>query len=189
MTKDGFVKLIDFGISMSYVNDNKKDVEEHKSIGRYGFQGTPLYGSIRSLDGYTQSRRDDLEALGYVFMCMIDEDRVSWRQQGEQKEIMKAKTRFLELPENSDQISIMHRTLHKFVNYCYGLGYETNPNYAYLHDLLSHVYDDFELEIQNAVDTVLTIVLSAVTPEVLADSFTKKEAEFMSQVAQHNAKQ
>jgi hypothetical protein len=39
---------------------------------RYGFEGTEFFGSIRSLQGYTLTFRDDLESLGYSFLAILD---------------------------------------------------------------------------------------------------------------------
>jgi hypothetical protein len=55
------------GLVMEYMRDGS-----HKGVGKYGFQGTPQYGSMSGLIGYTLSRRDDLESLGYSIMCLID---------------------------------------------------------------------------------------------------------------------
>lgn len=43
--KDGWVKIIDFGISMEY----QKSDGSHKAFGRWGFQGTPEFASISAL--------------------------------------------------------------------------------------------------------------------------------------------
>lgn len=45
VTSDGFVKLIDFGISKKYLDDNGK----HKQIGKFGFEGTPSFASTNAM--------------------------------------------------------------------------------------------------------------------------------------------
>jgi serine/threonine protein kinase len=65
--QDNRVVIIDFGLIMEYKRDGKHFPRE-----RYGFEGTPFYGSIRALQGYTLSRRDDLESLGYSFLYLLD---------------------------------------------------------------------------------------------------------------------
>lgn len=67
VTKDGLVKIIDFGLLNEY-----RVTGVHKPLGRFGFQGSPFFGSINSLRGYTLSRRDDLESLCYSIMYLID---------------------------------------------------------------------------------------------------------------------
>lgn len=61
------VRPIDLGIVQEYITDGK-----HKSIGNFGFAGTPMFGSIKALEGNTQSRRDDLEVLGYTILFLRD---------------------------------------------------------------------------------------------------------------------
>jgi hypothetical protein len=63
------VYIIDFGLVMSLDYYGKHIARE-----RYGFEGTMFFGSIRALQGYTLSRRDDLESLGYTFMALLNED-------------------------------------------------------------------------------------------------------------------
>ena len=70
----GDVCLIDFGLVMEYRNAEGT----HKTLHRYGFQGTPSFGSIHGLEGYTLSRRDDLESLGYSILRVIDPDNFPW---------------------------------------------------------------------------------------------------------------
>ena len=42
-------------------------------------QGTPTTAAIRTLEGYTISRRDDLESLGYTIMYLNDASSVPWK--------------------------------------------------------------------------------------------------------------
>jgi serine/threonine protein kinase len=44
ISKNDVVKMIDFGISGEYIFDGK-----HKLQGKFGFQGTPIFGSINAL--------------------------------------------------------------------------------------------------------------------------------------------
>jgi hypothetical protein len=40
--------------------------------------GSNKTGSIRAMEGYNQSRKDDLESLGYTYMLLLDSERVPW---------------------------------------------------------------------------------------------------------------
>ena len=73
-TADHKVRILDMGLVMEYMRDGV-----HKPLGRYGFQGTPNYGSMSGLDKYTLSRRDDIESLGYTIMYLIDADKIPWK--------------------------------------------------------------------------------------------------------------
>ena len=68
------VRVLDFGLTMEYMKDGA-----HKALGRFGFQGTPYYGSISALNKYTIARRDDLESFGYSIMQLIDVANIPWK--------------------------------------------------------------------------------------------------------------
>ena len=63
------VFLIDFGLAKNY-----RDPRSHTHIpyqeGR-GLTGTARYASVNSLAGIEQSRRDDMEALGYIWVYLL----------------------------------------------------------------------------------------------------------------------
>jgi serine/threonine protein kinase len=60
------IHLIDFGLSKLYIQDNKHiEYRENK-----GMIGTARYASINSLKGNEQSRRDDLESVGYLLIYL-----------------------------------------------------------------------------------------------------------------------
>jgi serine/threonine protein kinase len=62
------VYLIDFGLSCAYIEEDGS----HKSFSKNsGFVGTPRYASRFAHQGFTQGRRDDLEAVGYMCIFLI----------------------------------------------------------------------------------------------------------------------
>jgi len=58
--------VIDFGLSERYW-DNGHVPQKRK----LGFTGTARYASINAHQGFEQSRRDDLEAIGYMLFYFI----------------------------------------------------------------------------------------------------------------------
>lgn len=63
------VYLIDFGLAKNY-----RDPRTHTHIAyaeRRGLTGTARYASVNALAGIEQSRRDDMEALGYIWVYLL----------------------------------------------------------------------------------------------------------------------
>lgn len=61
--------LIDFGLSKKY--RSSKTLRQHPLVKKKGLTGTARFASINALQGYEQSRRDDLESLGYVLFYFL----------------------------------------------------------------------------------------------------------------------
>jgi hypothetical protein len=67
--KQNSVYVIDFGLAIRYRNSQTGRhiaMKEHKEL-----TGTARYASVAAMRGLEQSRRDDLESLGYVWMYLL----------------------------------------------------------------------------------------------------------------------
>ncbi|AFN82700.1 casein kinase 1-like protein [Encephalitozoon romaleae SJ-2008] len=128
--------LIDYGLAKEFRNPmtfKHREMRTDKSL-----TGTARYASLRTHQGYEQSRRDDLESIGFCMVYFL-KGRLPW--QG-----LKAKTKqekYDRIRENKEGISLyelcmgLPKEIHSFCFYARNLGYEDMPNYAYLRTLLN----------------------------------------------------
>jgi len=125
------VYLIDFGLAKKYRDPKAKQhipFCENKTL-----TGTARYASINAHQGMEQSRRDDLEAIGYVLMY-FNRGRLPWQAvtanaKGERyREIMEIKM--------STPIEVLCHgyppVFASYLNYCRTLRFNDSPDYAYL---------------------------------------------------------
>lgn len=136
--KAGLVHMIDFGLARRF-----QDRRSHKHVA-FGegksFLGTARFASVNAHHGILQSRRDDLEAVGYVLVYFL---RGSLPWQG-----LKAESK----QDLYDQISAMKASIPSaklcehlpvefasYLNYCQGLNFTEKPDYFYLRGLFNNV--------------------------------------------------
>jgi serine/threonine protein kinase len=137
--KGNLVYAIDFGLAKKF-RDNRTHqhipYRENKNL-----TGTARYASINTHLGIEQSRRDDMEALGYIFMYFL-KGAVPW--QG-----LKAKTKAQKYEKISEKkLSTPVEELCKgtptefatYLNYCRSLRFEEKPDYAYLRQLIRNLF-------------------------------------------------
>ena len=125
---------VDFGLAKRYRDSRSKAhicYRDDKNL-----TGTARYASINAHLGIEQSRRDDLESLGYVFKYFL---RGSLPWQG-----LKAATKKQKYDKISEKkMCTPVETLCKgypgefamYLNYCKGLRFEDDPDYMYLRQL------------------------------------------------------
>lgn len=105
--------------------------------------GTPRYASIANHLSLEQSRRDDLEALGYVFIYFM-KGRLPW--QGLHGETKKDKyQRILEAKlavRVEDLCQDLPPAFMDYLDYCRGLYFSDIPDYAYLRGLFATAMEE-----------------------------------------------
>merc|ERR1711972_446511 len=88
-----------------------------------------------------QSRRDDLEAIGYVLMYF---NRGSLPWQGLKANSKKEKYEKIMEKKMSTPVEVLCKTFHRdfvtYLNYCRSLCFEDRPDYAYLRRLLKDLF-------------------------------------------------
>jgi len=128
------VHIVDLGLAKQYRDEVK---QQHVSYQQYkGFSGTPRYASINTHLGIEQSRRDDLESIGYVLMYFL---RGSLPWQGcAFDELEKVKEKKMSTP-----LDILCKDFapefETYLEYCQGLSFDASPDYDYLRGLFLNV--------------------------------------------------
>jgi casein kinase 1 len=137
--KSNTIFLIDFGLAKKY-----RDPRTHLHIPyreNKNLTGTARYASINAHLGLEQSRRDDLESVGYVLVYLLA-GSLPW--QG-----LKANTKhekYHKIMETKMNTSV--ETLCKgcppefqtYLNYCRALRFEDKPDYNYLRRLFKELF-------------------------------------------------
>ncbi|KJH48802.1 kinase domain protein [Dictyocaulus viviparus] len=139
--------LIDFGLAKKY-RDSRTRVHipyrEDKNL-----TGTARYASINAHLGIEQSRRDDMESLGYVLMY-FNRGTLPW--QGLKAATKKQKYEKISEKKMSTSVEILCKGFPSefpmYLNYTRGLRFDEAPDYMYLRQLfrilfrtLNHQYD------------------------------------------------
>ncbi|XP_016954764.1 casein kinase I [Drosophila biarmipes] len=123
--------LIDFGLAKQYWNMDE-DRHERFSV-RSHLTGTPRYASINALRGGEQSRRDDIESMGYVLMYFL---RGSLPWQGLAANSKKQKDEMITEMKLSTKPEVLCQgypeQFYHFVAYSRDLAFEEVPYYQYI---------------------------------------------------------
>lgn len=131
--------IIDFGLAKKY-----RDPKTHQHIPyreNKNLTGTARYASINTHVGIEQSRRDDLESLGYVFMYFI---RGSLPWQGLKANTKKQKYEKIMEKKMNTPIEVLCKgypaEFRAYFEYCRALRFDDKPDYAYLKRLFKELF-------------------------------------------------
>ncbi len=136
--KSLIVYILDFGLSKKYWSSSHKchiPFVKGKKL-----TGTARYASVNALSGFEQSRRDDLESIGYIIMYFI---RGSLPWQG--LKVNRKEDRYKKICEKKKDTSAKDLCggfpveFEIFVDYTRKLEFTEVPDYNYLRSLLKNI--------------------------------------------------
>ena len=142
-----YVYLLDFGLAKKYRSSST--LVHYPMINKKKLTGTARYASINALKGNEQSRRDDLEALGYVLMYLL-RGSLPWQGlQAKTKEERYKKILKKKIDITSYDLCIgFPSEFEKYIEYTRNLEYTEEPKYNILKELFSKVMkrESFKLD-------------------------------------------
>lgn len=121
---------IDFGLAKKYINKNKEHIE-FKENGK--FCGTARYASLAAHRGQEQSRKDDLESIGYLLVYLF-KGKLPWMQI-KHKEKKERNKLIMEKKENTSEEELCDQLPKEFLvyfNYVKTLDFNEKPRYQSL---------------------------------------------------------
>lgn len=145
------VFLADYGLAKRYRNSVGKHIKyrDDKSL-----TGTARYASVNTHYGSEQSRRDDLESLGYVLVYFM-KGKLPWQNL---KNKDRTKNRYEAIAEKKLTTSIptlcygCPAEFQMFLQYCRGLKFDESPDYNYLRQLFQVLLNSMGYEMDNVYD-------------------------------------
>ena len=145
--------LLDFGLAKKY--RSSVTLKHYEMGNKKKLTGTARYSSINALSGYEQSRRDDLESIGYVLLYFL-RGNLPW-QGLPMKNKYDRYGRILEKKKTTSSYELCKdfpNEFSQFVEYTRKLKYEENPDYDFLIKLFNDVLkkDNFRFDYFNDWD-------------------------------------
>ncbi|OAY44309.1 casein kinase 1-like protein 10 isoform X3 [Manihot esculenta] len=133
------VYVIDYGLAKKY-----RDLQTHKHIPyreNKNLTGTARYASVNTHLGVEQSRRDDLESLGYVLMYFL---RGSLPWQGLKAGTKKQKYDKISEKKMLTPVEVLCKSYPpefiSYFHYCRAMRFEDKPDYSYLKRLFRDLF-------------------------------------------------
>lgn len=145
--RSNIVYVVDFGLAKKY-----RDSKTHQHIPyreNKNLTGTARYASINAHLGIEQSRRDDLEAIGYVLIYLV-KGYLPW--QGIKANNKQEKYHKIMEKKMTTPVEILCKGLpiefSTYLNYCRTLKFEDKPDYSYLRKMFKELFirEGFELD-------------------------------------------
>ena len=183
--------LLDFGLAKKY--RSSRTLVQYPLIKKKKLTGTARYASIHALEELEQSRRDDLESVGYVLMYFL-RGSLPWQGLKIRSKEDRYKKILAKKKETSSEVLCMGfpEEFREFVEYTRNLEYTEQPNYDMLRnkfvnlvtkkngESFDYIYDwTTESDLKKRKDEVIDFAPSTNYP-VSEKKSTQKEMESLN---------
>lgn len=142
--------IIDFGLAKSYISSTDK-MHKKQASGLMPV-GTARYASIWTHKGVSQSRRDDLESIGFVLIYFL-QTKLPW--QGLKINTKHEKWKKICNVKVATQLDNLCRGIpmqfKKYLEYVRNLKFTQKPNYQHLIDLFQEAADQNDIDLTDVV--------------------------------------
>ena len=146
-----YVYILDFGFAKKY--RSSRTLEQFPFVDRRKIIGTARYASINALRGYEQSRRDDLESVGYILVYFL-KGKLPWmgiQAKTKEEKYKKILQKKLDIP-TKELCENLPEEMEIILDYVKNLEYTENPDYEMLrgyfnsmirkdHSKFDYIYD------------------------------------------------
>lgn len=135
--KKNRIYIIDFGLSKEYFT-NGEHIQYNK---KRNFTGSFRYSSIRNHKGIEQSRRDDLESVGYMLIYFLVK-KLPWQGLKGSTKSKKSKNIYNVKRNTSleDLCINLPVEIYFYMKYCRLLRFKQTPDYTYLKALFINIF-------------------------------------------------
>ena len=140
-----YLYLLDFGLAKKFRDSSTS--KHNPLIKGKKLKGTARYASVNALNGFSQSRRDDLESVGYVLIYFL-KGKLPW-----QGIMIKNKEeryhKIMEIKRDITPIELCQECPEEFIkymSYIRKLEYEEDPDYNMLKNLFKSVLEKNEFQ-------------------------------------------
>ena len=143
--------ILDFGLAKKY--RSSRTLIQYPYIKKKKLTGTARYASIHALEAYEQSRRDDLESIGYVLMYFL-RGNLPWQglkvrsKENRYKKILEKKRE----TSSEELCKDFPHEFFEYVDYTRNLEYEQDPDYDFLRKKFQDVLKGLNEELDYIYD-------------------------------------
>ena len=170
-----YLYLLDFGLAIKFRENNKS--KHFPLIKGRKLTGTARYASVNALNGITQSRRDDIESVGYVLLYLL-KGKLPWQS----LMIKNKEERYHKIMEIKRDISTTElckdfpEEFQQYFDYVRKLEYEEDPDYDMIKNLFKNILKKSKCEIDYYYDWDIKLSIND-TNCFINDNFNEDKQE------------